>query len=471
MYDPDDLVSGNIRPRTDDPAFQPPRDPIGDIPALRARALVVHREIPNISVQQGWDVNSVRAALVDLTQGLFDAPSQLYDAISADSRVRSALQSRSGGLLGRDVEFRVPRKLRKDDRAKKCQRRWEDHWQHMGAEPEMLDLLETADVMAFGYKQLLWDTGGDEWRPFLFPFSTRYSYFHWLLRDYIAITQDGQYRITGGDGHWVLHAPYGHYRGWMRGALRALAQWVLARDYALRDFARYCERHGFPIILADTPFGADPSDIANYAGQLSALGQESLVQLPGSVDLAKYGRYDLRYLEPKDETWQSFKALIEVCNDEITLILLGQNLTSQVKEGTFAAARVHADVRQAILESDARSFERTIYTQILRPFAALNFGDAELAPIPHWDVSPAEDYEVKARTTLAFSQGMNQLRLSGVRHDTPEGVRKFAATLGLDIGKLVHVDPTAVASRLVTASGQDTGEDTVVDGTPAEPPK
>jgi phage gp29-like protein len=442
---------GAQQPNTNDPAFQPIADPLKDGAALRQRALTIHREIPNVVIQQGWQVADVRTALQDLTVGLFDRPSQLQDTIASDSRVQSAMRSRSGGLLSQPLRFK-PAKHPDKDLAKKACRLWERHWPAMHPEPALLDLLETTSSLGFAYDQILWDTGGKTWLPYLQPFNARYSYYHWVWRVHVAVTLDGQYPITGGDGHWVLHAPYGTYRGWMRGALRALAQWWLARNYALRDWAAYCEKHGFPTVLADTPFGGDPNDINAFTLAISNLGQDNVIQLPGNVDPQKYGKYDLRYLEPQDQGWQSFKALIEQCNDEITLALLGQNLTSQVKEGSLAAARVHADVRQAILEADARALARTLYVQVARPFAALNYGDPDLAPRIVWDVSPPEDQKTNAQTAQSLGMALNFMRLAGIRVKDPV---RMARRFGIELGDVEHVDPTQVESKIAQSTGSD----------------
>lgn len=438
-------------PITTDPSFQPPRDLLRDVNATRKRAVVINREIPNVTIQSGWDIADVRAACVDLVSGRFDRPAQLHDALAGDSRVQSALKQRSGALLGKPVRFKLPQRYRKDSQAKKCLRAWERHWPQMGAEPALLDLLETSHGLGFSTAQCLWDTSREIWKPHLLTFNSRYTYYHWLYRVHVAVTQDGQSPITGGDGGWVLHAPYGSYRGWMRGSLRAVAQWWLARQYALRDWARYCEKHGFPLLIADTPFGADPNDIASLQADLGTLGQESILQVPGSVDVQKYGRYDLRYLEPKDASWQAFKALIEQCNDEITLALLGQNLTTQVKEGSLAAARVHADVRQAIVEADARALARTLYLQVARPFAAINFGNPDLAPLVSWDVRPPEDFETKARTFGSFATALNQLRSSGFALNNPE---RFASKFGLHGLSLREVPPVQIEAQLARATGE-----------------
>jgi phage gp29-like protein len=446
---------GKWLPPTNDPAFQPPADPMRDVEAVAARAMIIHREIPNVSIETGWTVDQVRAALEDLVVGLFDRPAMLHETVASDSRVQSAMRSRSTGLLGRPVRFSIPKRYKDEPLAQKCHRAWERHWPNMHAEPAMLQMLEGADSLGFSYQQILWDTNRKVWLPYLQSWNARYSYYHWWYRCHVAVTQDGQTPIVPGDGHWVLHAPYGQYRGWMFACLRALAQWWLARNYCLRDFAAYCEKHGFPTILADTPFGADPLDILAYQMQLRGLGQDNIVQVPGSVDVTKYGKYDLRYLEPKDANWQAFKELIQICNGEITLALLGQNLTTEVKEGSLAAARVHADVRQDFLEADARALSRTFYVQVLRPFAALNFGNADLAPIMTWNVSPAEDYKTKAEALESFAMSLNFMRLAGWSLESNKDLQRFARAYGVRNLRVVKVDPLQVEAKIAGKTGEE----------------
>lgn len=443
---------GVVIPSTVDPAWQPPRDPltVGD---PRVRAAVINREIPLVTTQTGWGVAEVRRAIENLVAGLFDWPSQLMDAILGDSRVQSAMGSRTGGLLGRPVRFKLPPKYKNDDRAKRCLDEWQRHWPTMASEPALSALQTSAVMLGFGLAQITWDTTGDVWLPYLGPWHSRYSYYHWIFRRFVAITQDGQVPLEPGDGHWIVHAPHGQYRGWMRGAARAIAPWWLARNYALRDWARYSERHGMPILLAETPFGADPAQIQNYRAQLAQLGQESVVQLPSSSD-PNFGKYGLDFLEASDNSWEGFQRLIEQCNAEITLSLLGQNLTSEVKEGSFAAARVHADVRQAILEADARALSQTIYTQIARPFAAINFGDPEIAPRAEWDVAPYEDEAQQAKTFQSFAAAIWEMRHAGYKiNNVEELARDFGLRLGL--AEIEHVLPVVTGLGAAHGGGPD----------------
>ena len=293
-------------------------------------------------------------------------------------------------------------------------------------------------MQAFGIAQNLWDLTGKYAIPTPQVWHPRYTYYHWLYRCYVAITQDGQEPVTPGDGHWVLHAPHGAYRGWMRGVVWSVGPWWLARQYALRDWARYSERHGMPMILALTPAAASPGEISQFRSAMSNIGQETLVQLPQGVE-PQYG-YMLKLLEATDQGWQGFHQLIEQCNTEITLAIMGQNLTTEVKEGSFAAARVHADVRQTLLEADARALERTVREQIAQPFAALNWGRPEIAPVTHWNLDPYEDSHTMAQTFQAFATAYAAMRKSGKEI---QNIEQLAADFGLrlHLGDIVDVKP------------------------------
>lgn len=393
----------------DDLAFQPPRDPLPR--DIRAQASIIHREVPIITTQTGYSPQNVRQCIESMVIGLFEDISQLTDTVLADSRVQATMASRTGGLLGRPVSHHIPKGYENDPDAKKALKVWKRNWDRIFPESVASEFLRWSIMQAFGVAQLLWDTEGKYAIPEPAVWHPRYVYYHWKYRCYVAIHQDGQSPITAGDAHWVLHAPHCEYRGWMRGAVWAVAPWWLARQYALRDWARYSERHGMPIILALTPAAGDPAQIAAFRTMLSTLGQETIAQLPQGVE-PQYS-YGLKLLEATDQGWQGFHQLITQCNTEITLALMAQNLTTEVKEGSFAAARVHGDVRQTLLEADARALERTIRWQIARPFAAMNWGRPEIAPVTKWEIDPVEDNVTKAETFAKVAMGIMALRRGG----------------------------------------------------------
>lgn len=434
-------------PVTDDPAWQPIQEPLDG--STDERAKVIYREIPNVNVQTGWSISQVRSALINLCAGSFDYPAQLVDSLLSDSRIQASLASLNGGLFSRPITWEIPPGFEEDADAKACLETWQAAWPNIGTEAALSDAISWDVMLGFWIAQILWDTTGPQWIPQLSPWHPRFTYYHWTARRYIATSLDGQIALTPGDGKWIVHAPHGEYRGWFHGAVRAVSPWWLARNYALRDAARYSEKHGFPIIKAWTPFGADPVAINNFRNAVRRIGQESIAQLPRSQD-EKIGSYDLEFLEAKDASWEVFFRLIEQCNMEITLAIQGQNLTSEVKEGSLAAAREHGDVKQAILQSKARGFCRTLYTQLAKPYAAINYGRAEIAPRPVWDIKPIDDKNTLALALMNLSQSLNYLRIAGKKI---KDVRALALQFGLDLGELEDVTPLQVEVKAGDAGG------------------
>lgn len=440
--------------RAADPSVDPPYDPLtrGN---LAVRASVTSRQAPIIHVETGWDPESLRRATIEHVHGLFEQSTQIVDTlILTDSRVQSALTARAGGLLGRPVSFKIPRRYRKSALAKECLRAFRRHWPAMAPEGILSEFLFFRILLGFAEGKTRWNLSGPYALPYAESWNSRYTYYDFDVRRYINVTQDGPEVVDPGDGHNLLYAPHGAYRGWMRGKAFSIINWWLSRQFALRDMSRYSERHGFPIMLAMTPMGADVEDINAFRDALTVIGQESVVQLPQSLD-PTVGKYGLELLEAKDSNHEVFGALIEHCNAEITLSIMGQNLAggSEVKEGSFAAARVHADVRQQILEQDAMSLAQFIYEQIARPFAALNFGNADLAPLTTWNVDPAEDRMTSARVAMTLAQALSYLRTGGVRLKKP---KIFFLSSGRRLGPLEHVSPVQVEAKLAGATGDAT---------------
>ena len=455
---------------TNDPAYAPPYDPLKRGNPLR-RAEVISREVPIIHVETGWTPERLRAATVEHIHGIFHESTQIVDTlVLTDSRVQSALSARSGGLLGQPLTFGMPHKFRKSKLARECLDVWRDHRPQIASEAPLSEFLTNRILLGFGQGQAIWQMGKYA-LPQIGTWNSRCTYFDFIVRRYINITLDGPDVVDPGDAHHLLYAPHGVYRGWMRGKAFSIINWWLSRQYALRDMSRYSERHGFPIITAISPMGADVGDINAFRDALATLGQESVVQLPQSLD-PQIGKYALDYLEPKSPNYEVFRQLIDACNSEITLAILGQNLAggSEVKEGSFAAARVHANVAQQLLGQDARSLALFIYQQLARPFAAINFGDPELAPWCEWNVDPVEDAASKAKVFVDVAMAINYARLAGIRFKNAR--RTFRKLSGVDPGPIEVVDPVQVESRLAAKTGEADETAEAPEGTrPGKPKK
>lgn len=401
---------------SNDPAFQPPGDPlVGDTDRRK-----VYRDVPLITIQNSWTVAATRAALVSHMEGVFDGSAQLVDSMLGDDRVQATLGSRVSGLFGREVRHRA---ANDSSAARECLDAWEAHWEDFVSSYALTESHSYGIFMGFAPGQILWDTSGDVWKPYARPWHPRYVFYHWPMRKYVAISLDGLITIEPGDGKWYLHAPYGQYRGWIRGAVRSVAEPWLIRHFAIRDWARYSEIHGLPTRVGKVPASSAPDERAKFESSIANLGSDTSMIIPTGVD--PQNSYDYALVEAAAGNWEAFPGLIDRCDMSIVLALMFQNLTTEVNGGSFAATTAHMDIREQGLQFDNTAWCRTLHRDFQRPFAFLNFGDPDLAPYTDWDVAPVERYESNGKKFAAFGQAMNMLRAGGVKFKDPAEVRKF----------------------------------------------
>jgi phage gp29-like protein len=79
-----------------------------------------------------------------------------------------------------------------------------------------------------------------------------------------------------------------------------------------------------------------PAQRQKLASQLRNLGRDAALVLPRGLDL--------KLIESAANNFQTYEAQINVANTGITICLLGQNLTTEVSGGSYAAAQVHSQV-------------------------------------------------------------------------------------------------------------------------------
>jgi hypothetical protein len=420
-------IGGSTSPVMNDPGFQPPYDPLKGTSKEQTR--IVYRDLPLISSVSEWTVDMIRCALRAHMWGMFEQSGQLVDAVLGDDRVQATLGSRISGLFGREVRFR-PANDGAD--ARQCLDSWVTCWPALATAACMTEMQAYSILMGQEPGQLVWgEYEGVDYAPQLRPWHIRYTYYNWSLRKLVALSQDGALAIIPGNGKWVLHAPYGDYRGWIRGAIRAVAEPWLMRHWALRDWARFSEVHGMPIKKATVPASAAQDQRDAYEAALSQLATETTVMVSEGND--GMNRYDLELLEAKDTAWEAFPGLRDHCDMAIVLSLLFQNLTTEVKGGSFAATTAHMDIRSGGIQYDNAAWRWTIRQQIARPFAWLNYGDPELAPITDWDVTPREEYEHNAKQFQEFGKAVATLSQGGIKFNDTEELRVFCREkFGLD---------------------------------------
>jgi phage gp29-like protein len=416
--------ANDVRDR-DDQAYMP--IPFrAKLPKLENVPRLIYRD-PPISSLSAYTLNDIRSAVDQHVLGAFAASGQLADKMTGDDRIAATLGSRVNGLLGLPFSVSPRRRAKDEDDAKEISRVVKKHWHRMAPKSEIAQMLSWGAMMGFAVGELIWNYTGGRWMPVIRSWHPQLIYYRYDLRQYIAITMSGPIPITPGDGKWILYTPRGEYRGWMHGAVRTTSIPWAYRQVFLANWARHSQKHGKPWILADVPSAWDEADKRRMLAALDNVGDETTLAIPQADPTNKF---DVRLLEAQTPCSRGFRKGVYRMDTLISCAILGQNLTTEVQGGSYAAATVHGQIRQDFLESDAATLSECLRQQLLRPFCSFNFENGERL-IPHlkWDVTPPDDKKMKADTLSSVSTAVKTLAEAGV----PLSLKALADDFGIPI--------------------------------------
>jgi hypothetical protein len=132
----------------------------------------------------------------------------------------------------------------------------------------------------------------------------------------------------------------------------------------------------------------------------------------------------MQLIEAKSTGWESFDRLIKQAESSMAIALLGQNLSTEVKGGSLAAARVHDGIRNDVLEGDAQRLAKCLHEQVLKPWARFNFGDERAAPMPNWVTAPPEEKTEEGNSLKSLGDGISSLQKAGAKVDVDTVLEK-----------------------------------------------
>jgi phage gp29-like protein len=139
--------------------------------------------------------------------------------------------------------------------------------------------------------------------------------------------------------------------------------WLIEfKNASLQFWIELLERFGTPWVIAKTEGNKDDlaDEIYNMLG-----GDGAVLDAEDSLEI--------KTIQDK----ANFKEIIEYIDDQIRQVILGGNLTSNVKGGSQAAATVHNDIREDLAAADENIVNKII-REIIRMFKELNNIDIEI---------------------------------------------------------------------------------------------
>lgn len=393
--------------------------------------------VPTLS---SWSITAIREALDAHERGNFSASALLADALGRNPRIEAATQTRVLGALG--LPFTLEAAETNARRSASTAREFLPPWSKVAPESVLSDLLRWSALIGVAFAEVWWETSATRWVPRMRSVHPYYVQWRDYEGRYVVQTERGIEPITPGSG-WIVFGQSSE-RPWMRGVVRCLGLESEIRTLAVRDWARWSEAHGLPVKKVKVPAQAPAEERDAFFDDIVDMGSSGTVLLPQGE--TEQQSFDVELLEALGKESEGFDRLISLMSTDISIAILGQNLTSEVSGGSFAAAKVHDRVRQDYLEADTQSLSTALREQVLQPWALYNRGDAELAPWPCWDASIPED-RAQLATTLATTGAAlaawdQALAPQGVAVD----VEALAARMNLPLRKLpAPAEPTQPA--------------------------
>lgn len=367
--------------------------------------------------------------------------SELGDAMGRDERIDTTLGYRVRGLTGMPFAM-VP----SDEGTESVTfaQEWEDLYPRAFPIAHQAQMLRDFILLGVAIGQIYWTDvmtpEGKRWEPRLCREWPGFLSYDTNGGFYKYQTREGTEGIEPGDGRWVIIES--GERGYMSGAIRAIALLWHLRELSWYDWARYTERHGMPIVTAKHPAQADPASVDAFWSDIVSLGRETSMLLPQGVGPNGEG-YEVGLLEARDGNWRSFQELQRSASDAIAIRVLGQNLLTEHRgEGSRAASEVHEKVAQRIIQSDEASFNDDIHKQFVKPISELIREKGKLlAPRPTYDIDPPEDLKLKAETMGLTIEAMKKAENLGYEVLNAEAIFE---QLGLKLKKKSEPLPSPI---------------------------
>jgi phage gp29-like protein len=396
---------------------------------------------PPAGIPMLWNAEAIQQSITEHYIGNFATSGYLVEAMLSDARISHAVNSRTKGVLKKKAYY-TPNKRARD---KKLAKYIADEMQEMHDDIFPQDILEQlwafTPMMGWSLFNMVWEVQEEMTLPTFRFWHPAFTFF--LMsgnldeRKLQAITMGGgsvnrtgaNIPIICGDPEWFHFAPYGEYRGWIRGAVRQVGIPWLVRNLSLRDWSRLSEVHGIPQRIVKVPANALEEDKARIFQKLIRLASEAVFVLPVAEDGTGFG---VELLEPKTaDSYKVMEMLGHRCDSDIMLALKGTQLMSGLGDqkggsSSMAASKTVKSEDEDYSVGDAVKITQALRKQVFPFIVNYNYEDAQDC-IPQLLLSdePPQDKSMNAKTWLDVSQAMLNFQELGAEVDLDEVKEEF----------------------------------------------
>jgi hypothetical protein len=365
-------------------------------------------------------IAQIRNIVCQLDIGNFYWPAILVERMLWNPRLRGAMETRLNGLIATQIRWEPARNNRS---ARKAAAELAMDWPKMAPAPQRRQFGKWGLLMGLSLAQRIPFTSPTSGRRLfrLRPYWPGWSIWDQTQDRYIIERRDGApvsvespsmalTRPVPAASPWVIHEPWGEH-SWREALAHAVWRAWFGHELGFRDLNRGSEKLGIGITKAKYPAGDDDAGKKQnraFANDLRNVGSEPTVGL----EQRPQGEpsFDIEPFEFRGTGHEMINSALNTAAIAMAIVLLGHNLTTEVKGGSYAAAGVGEFIRSDIKATDGEAEAATLVPQLIVPWAIENHGDPELAPQAVYVSDPPSVNLAMAQTYQALGLAIRELK-------------------------------------------------------------
>jgi phage gp29-like protein len=260
------------------------------------------------------------------------------------------------------------------------------------ADPRFSDMvlaLQDATGKSYSVVEPVWDYQDKALRPVTYQHrDARFFRYDEVSQEKLCLLTDAG--LPGDEikaPYFIKHEPF--LRAGVpirRGYARSAAWAFVMQTFALQDWAAFAEIYGIPFRVGKYHASATPTDKATLLRAVRSIANDAAAIIPEATNI--------EFHETNGSRGEAvFGSLIDYLDRKVSLVILGQTMTSEVSKsgGSLAQAKVQENVRDDIARFDLKRTSATVNRDLVRIFVAMNLGPQDVYPVVEMDLPQAED--------------------------------------------------------------------------------
>lgn len=256
--------------------------------------------------------------------------------------------------------------------------------------------------------------------------------------------------VLASESPWIVHEPFAEH-SYLEGLIHALWNMWLGSEQSTNILWRACEKSGlgFIKVLFPSPVTKDDdeggkSEVDILAERLRRAARDVTIPLEQFPEESGRKGFNIEPFEFSGVGYELIANALNIASIAFAIVLLGHNLTTEVKGGSYAAADVGDRVRTDIKVGDTETENATLHPQLVQPYALANFGDPELAPEAIYVTDPPAVNQQMAQTYQNLGLAIRELKQHVPDLDVNALAERFRLPLSVVEKKQVQVpDPAS----------------------------